>query len=227
MDLKSQILELAFTPGHPSLIVACLDWQIHSIWIPSSKSRVLVPRRIGVDRGLEAVLLAPMPPPSPRSPHSILFFSKYGGEVLRACYSGEQPSLKSPKDSGSNWGSKLKLDVSKPILGLTCHPSPEAGGMVILLHADGVLRGYSAPDVASGGALEGQILSCLYSLQRECESVNNPESVNIHPVALDDLRYPLNSPSVLSPAMSQSRTPCKGSSFPPLVPSKQSLTLSP
>lgn len=164
MDLKSQILELAFTPGLPSLIVACLDWQIHSIWISESKARVLIPRRMGVERGLEAVVLAPMPPPTsnPRAHNSILFFCKYGGEVLRACYSGEEPSPKAPKDSGNNWGSKLKLDVSKPILGLTCHPSSE--GLVMVLHADGVLRGYFAPDVG-GGSLEGQILALVYAVQ--------------------------------------------------------------
>ena len=43
------------------------------------------------------------------------------------------------QESGS-WGSKLKLDVSKPILGLATHPLDPA--LLLLLHADGGLRCY-------------------------------------------------------------------------------------
>ena len=68
-----------------------------------------------------------------------MYFCKYGGEVLRACIVGDAPIRNRDKDS-SNWGSKLKLDISKPILGLTCHPSDPS--LVMLLHADGGLRCY-------------------------------------------------------------------------------------
>ena len=45
-----------------------------------------------------------------------------------------------PPQDTTNWGSKLKLDVSKPILGLTCHPTDPS--LIMLLHADGGLRCY-------------------------------------------------------------------------------------
>jgi hypothetical protein len=63
----------------------------------------------------------------------------------------------------ANWGYKLKLDVAKPILGLSCHPTDS--NMVLLLHADGALRCYQAP--STGVPLEGATLACLYTHQRE------------------------------------------------------------
>jgi hypothetical protein len=69
----------------------------------------------------------------------------------------------SHQDTG-NWGCKLKLDVSKPILGLTLHPTDP--GLVMLLHADGAIRGYAAATPATS-PLEGATLAPVFSHQGE------------------------------------------------------------
>ena len=59
------------------------------------------------------------------------------------------------------WGSKLKTDVVKPILGLSCHPTDHQ--QLLLLHGDGFLRGYAPSDRGAG-----DLLTQLYSVQGGC-----------------------------------------------------------
>jgi hypothetical protein len=78
------------------------------------------------------------------------------------------PSLPLPsrsQDSGS-WGAKLKIDVNLPILGLATHPSDSS--LVMLLHADGMLRCYQGPSSGgSGVALEGLAMTVVFATASE------------------------------------------------------------
>jgi hypothetical protein len=55
-----------------------------------------------------------------------------------------------------SWGVRCKYDSPKPILGLAVHPNDQE---IILLHADGHLRGY--------GITPGEALTSLWALQGE------------------------------------------------------------
>ncbi len=59
-----------------------------------------------------------------------------------------------PQDLGS-WGSRVKYEAPRPILGLAAHPSESE---LVVLHADGFLRGYSCGGEALGGlwAVQGE-----------------------------------------------------------------------
>ena len=52
-----------------------------------------------------ALLPPPSPLPSPQGPQPILYFCKYGGEVLRACAAGEAPIRNKEKV----WGGSVKV----------------------------------------------------------------------------------------------------------------------
>ncbi|GAX73289.1 hypothetical protein CEUSTIGMA_g743.t1 [Chlamydomonas eustigma] len=163
MDLRSKVLEVIFTPGAPTLVVVTQDWQIHGVSLAGFKSRTLVPRRARAERPLEQCLLSIAAGPQP-----ILFFSKYGGEVLRASHAGDN----APRNKDSvNWGAKLKLDISRPLLGLCCHPSDPS--LLMVMHADGGLRCYQVPAIA-GGALEGLALAPLFALQLQESLLGKP-----------------------------------------------------
>ncbi|KAG1655614.1 hypothetical protein FOA52_007262 [Chlamydomonas sp. UWO 241] len=162
LDIRSPAVEMAFAPSTSMLIAVAQDWCIHGISLqpfvahglpsPAFRSRTLVPKRSRADRGLEACLIAPAP-----GDHPILYFCKYGGEVLRACHTSD---ARKEKDTG-NWGAKLKLDVKFPILGLSAHPLDP--GCLLLWHSDGSLRCYHTPNGSL--PLEGATLACLYSMQ--------------------------------------------------------------
>mgnify|MGYP001806789564 CR=1 FL=1 len=58
--------------------------------------------------------------------------------------------------SASGWGSRVKLDVQKAILGLACHV---VDAQLMVLTADGQLRGYA---IAGGG---GDVMTPLWAVQ--------------------------------------------------------------
>lgn len=78
------------------------------------------------------------------------FFAKYGRNRLRMASSTDAPQDAKPQ-AGQQWGTSVKLDSSKGILGLAGSPTDNH---LAVLTADGVLRGY---------ALNASGLSPLYA----------------------------------------------------------------
>ncbi|KXZ50212.1 hypothetical protein GPECTOR_17g849 [Gonium pectorale] len=170
VDLKSVPVEMAFAPDGSVIIVVVQDWIVYSVSTSSWKARVLVPRRAKMDKPLERCLLAVAPGHNP-----FIYFCRYAKDTLRlatlpsraggvAADGGAGADAHAAAGGGGrgrgggasgNWGSRVKLDVQKPILALACHV---VDAQVLVLTGDGSLRGYA---IAGGG---GDVLSPLYSV---------------------------------------------------------------
>eukprot|EP00798_Chlamydomonas_sp_ICE-L_P021107 gene21107-27995_t len=134
IDVRSLPVEMSFSAEGSQL-----DWQICAISLSTWRSRILVPRRAKAEKGLDDCLLAVSSGPRP-----MVYFTKLGKEIVRYAYVNKTEMrdakgrpVKDSKDT--SWGSKLKLDTIKPILSLGYHPTDQ---QLLVLHADGVMRGY-------------------------------------------------------------------------------------
>lgn len=88
----------------------------------------------------DGVLLAVLQRPA--GPH-FFFFAKYGRTKLRMAGGGaDTGNLGASKAAAGHWGTGVKLDISKGIVGLAASPVPSDAHLAVLT-ADGVLRGYS------------------------------------------------------------------------------------
>ncbi|KAG2431967.1 hypothetical protein HYH02_013183 [Chlamydomonas schloesseri] len=171
VDLKSVPVELAFAPDGSVLIVVVQDWMVYSVSTSSWKSRLLVPRRAKMDKPLSSCMLAVAPGSNP-----FIYFCRYAKDTLRlatlpsrggapaadaaaaaaARDGGKDGGPSRAASSASGWGSRVKLDVQKAILGLACHV---VDAQLMVLTADGQLRGYA---IAGGG---GDVMTPLWAVQ--------------------------------------------------------------
>lgn len=87
----------------------------------------------------------------------MVFFAKYGGEMVRYAFITKGVEVDSKgvarAQKEGSWGVKLKMDVKKPVVGLATHVKDN---QLVVMHADGVLRGY---------AITAAALVPLYSVQ--------------------------------------------------------------
>ncbi|GLC75697.1 hypothetical protein PLESTF_001674900 [Pleodorina starrii] len=161
VDLKSVPVEMAFAPDGSVIIVVVQDWILYSVSTSSWKARLVVPRRAKMDKPLEGCLLAVTPGNNP-----LIYFCRYAKDTLRLAtlpsraggvlVDGGGPGGGGGGRGSGGWGTRVKLDVQKAILGLACHP---LDAQLLVLTADGQLRGYA---VAGAG---GDVLAPLFAVQ--------------------------------------------------------------
>lgn len=149
VDVRTPAVSMVFSRDGSLLVVATQEWHIVGINTNNWKSRVLAPCRKARSAPLEACLLAITAGPRP-----LVFFCKYGKEVVRmtAVLKPSHGDGKAGSKVEGKWGIKTKVDVAKPVVGLASHPRDNH---LLILHGDGFLRGYSAG---------GVILNPLYAI---------------------------------------------------------------
>ncbi|EFJ50185.1 hypothetical protein VOLCADRAFT_89057 [Volvox carteri f. nagariensis] len=171
VDLKSVPVEMAFAPDGSVIIAVVQDWILYSVSTTSWKARPVVPRRAKMDKPLESCLLAVAPGHNP-----YIYFCRYAKDTLRLANLPTRAGMGAVVDHHSHhassggaggggerersdrggWGTRVKLDVQKAILGLACH---HIDAQVLVLTADGQLRSYA---IAAGS---GDVLAPLYTVQ--------------------------------------------------------------
>eukprot|EP00200_Dunaliella_tertiolecta_P010186 CAMPEP_0202370436 /NCGR_PEP_ID=MMETSP1127-20130417/2048_1 /ASSEMBLY_ACC=CAM_ASM_000462 /TAXON_ID=3047 /ORGANISM="Dunaliella tertiolecta, Strain CCMP1320" /LENGTH=2277 /DNA_ID=CAMNT_0048966385 /DNA_START=70 /DNA_END=6903 /DNA_ORIENTATION=+ len=166
IDLQVPIVTMCFSPDGTSLVALLRDWEVVSVEMSAWRISLLCPPR-GIEKPVEQALMTIM------GKHPNIYYSKYGKEYLqvlplkaRALTDAKGRMVKYKK-------TPVRMEPAKPIIGLDSHPTEL---QLLVLHVDGVLRGYSPAGSSAN-------MSLVYSvqIQEPSRALPEPSPFEVHP----------------------------------------------